>query len=264
MRFALKNVYKNRSMPRYFLELSYRGSRFNGWQSQTGGGSVQQEVERALSVILADRTAVVGAGRTDSGVHASFYVLHFDTDRIATVEGPDFIYHLDSILCHDVSALRIYRVADDAHARFDAVARQYRYYICSRKNPFLQGIATYWRGDLDIALMNEAAALLLRTEHFASFAKTGSDNKTDICRVTEARWRRAGDISVFTITADRFLRNMVRSIVGTLIDVGRGKITVERFGDIIEGRDRRLAGTSAPAEGLYLNDIRYDTHKIGI
>lgn len=251
-------------MPRYFLELSYRGSRFNGWQSQKGGGSVQQEVERALSTLLGRPTSVVGAGRTDSGVHASFYVLHFDTDRSDIAEGPDFVYHLDSILCRDVTASRIYRVADDAHARFDAVARRYRYYICSRKNPFLQGIATYWRGSLDTALMNEAAEMLLHTDRFASFAKSGSDNKTDICRVTEARWRKAGDILVFTITADRFLRNMVRSIVGTLVDVGRGKITVEEFGKIIEGRDRRLASTSAPAEGLYLDDIRYDTDKTGI
>jgi len=250
-------------MPRYFLELSYRGSRFNGWQSQKGGGSVQQEVERALSTILGTPTSVVGAGRTDSGVHASFYVLHFDTAwEIADTD--DFTYHLDAVLCRDVSASRTYRVADDAHARFDAVSRQYRYYICTRKNPFLQGIATYRRDGLDIALMNRAAALLLRTEHFASFAKTGSDNKTDICRVTEARWRKAGDILVFSITADRFLRNMVRSIVGTLVDVGRGKMTVEDFNRITEGRDRRLASTSAPAEGLYLHDIRYDTDKISI
>lgn len=250
-------------MPRYFLELSYRGSRFNGWQSQKGGGSVQQEVERALSTILGTPTSVVGAGRTDSGVHASFYVLHFDTTAEIADTG-DFTYHLDAVLCRDVSASRTYRVADDAHARFDAIARQYRYYICTRKNPFLQGIATYRRNDLDIALMNRAAALLLRTEHFASFAKTGSDNKTDICRVTEARWRKAGDILVFSITADRFLRNMVRSIVGTLVDVGRGKITVEDFDRITEGRDRRLASTSAPAEGLYLNDVRYDTDKISL
>ena len=254
---------RDSTMSRYFLELSYRGSRFNGWQSHKGGGSVQQEVERALSVMLGTPTAVVGAGRTDSGVHASFYVLHFDTVR-DDIAGTDFVYHLDSVLCPDVSAMRIYRVADDAHARFDAISRQYRYYICSRKNPFLQGIAAYRRGELDISLMNSAAAMLKETEHFASFAKSGSDNKTDICRVTEARWRKAGDILLFTITADRFLRNMVRSIVGTLVDVGRGKITVEQFGRIIEGRDRRLASTSAPAEGLYLNDIRYDKNKIGI
>ncbi len=249
-------------MSRYFLELSYRGTLFNGWQTQTDGGSVQQEVERALSALLRADTPVVGAGRTDSGVHASFYVLHFDTDNDAKVSSPDFVYHLNCVLCHDVSALRVYRVNDKAHARFDAISRQYKYYICTAKNPFMRGITTFYRGPLDIELMNTAARTLLHTSDFTSFAKLGSDNKTNLCRVTEARWRRSGDIVLFTITADRFLRNMVRSIVGTLLDVGRGKLTPEGFARIIERRDRCAAGTSAPAEGLYLSDIRYNKTQV--
>ena len=251
-------------MSRYFLELSYRGTAFNGWQTQPDGGSVQQEVERALSLLLGQSVQVVGAGRTDSGVHASFYVLHFDTDKREKVEHKDFVYHLNCVLSYDVSAKRIYRVADDAHARFDAVLREYKYYICTRKNPFMRGITTYYNADLDVAAMNRAAELLLKYDDFASFAKLGSDNKTTICRVTHARWRRSGEILVFTIAADRFLRNMVRSIVGTLLEVGRGKMTVEQFAEVIERKNRSAAGTSAPAEGLYLSDVRYDKTKIGI
>ena len=241
---------------RYFLELSYSGKAYRGWQIQPGDPSVQRTLQDGLSVLLGAKTEVVGAGRTDTGVHASHYVAHFDSLR--PLDDPfRFCYHLNAVLPGDVAVSCVRRVRDDAHARFDALSREYRYYITTKKDPFRTDTALRWTLPLDMERMNEAAVLLLDTRDFTSFGKLHSNNKTNICRVDRAEWCRRGDLLVFTIEADRFLRNMVRAVVGTLLDVGRGKLDVEGFRSVIEGRDRSLAGGSAPAHGLFLSGIRY-------
>ena len=244
-------------MARYFLELSYNGTRYNGWQIQPDAPTVQEELQKALSVLLSEPIEVVGAGRTDTGVHARYYVAHFDTGRCSKVEQTDFVYHLNCILSKDIAVSGVRRVADDAHARFDAFEREYKYYISLKKNPFCRETAAAFYLPLDIARMNEAAALLLKQDDFTSFAKLHSDTKTNRCKVVYAKWEKEGEFLVFTIRADRFLRNMVRAIVGSLIDVGKGKATVAGFEKIIFLKDRAAAGMPAPAEGLLLSDVKY-------
>lgn len=244
-------------MARYFAELSYNGTRFHGWQIQINAPSVQQAVEKALSALLGTPTEVVGAGRTDTGVHASFYVAHFEADETKAAESTDFRYHLNSMLPWDIAVHRIYRVRDDAHARFSALEREYRYFVTTVKDPFRRETACLCTVPLDREAMNRAAAMLLEYDDFTSFAKLHTDTKTNICRVTEAVFRREGTLLVFTIRADRFLRNMVRAVVGSLLEVGRGKRTPEDFRRIIECRNRGCAGSSAPAAGLFLTGVRY-------
>ena len=227
---------------RYFLELSYSGKAYCGWQVQPGDPSVQQAVQQALSTLLRHETPVVGAGRTDTGVHASFYVAHFDTER-AVDDPARFCYHLNAVLPDDIAVSALRRVRDDAHARFDAAEREYTYYMRSEQDPFSRETSWQYRGALDTAAMNEAAAHLLAFDDFTTFAKLNSANKTNICKVTYARWRQEGTELIFTIRANRFLRNMVRAITGTLVGVGRGKMT--------------RAGSSAPAQGLFLTAVRY-------
>lgn len=241
---------------RYFAELSYKGTDYNGWQRQDNAPSVQRTLEDALSVLLRDAVAVTGAGRTDTGVHAAYYVAHFDTGMpVADCGG--FVRRLNSILPHDIAVSALTPVADEAHARFDAVEREYRYYILSRKDPFRRATSWQYYVPLDVDAMNAAAAALTRAADFTTFSKLHSNNKTDICDVSHATWVRDGDSLVFTIRADRFLRNMVRAIAGTLVDVGRGKIMAGQFASILEARDRSLASGSAPAQGLFLTDVRY-------
>ncbi len=232
---------------------------------------MQQTIEEALSTLLGEKIEVTGAGRTDTGVHAAHYVAHFDTvaeiaDESETSLRSDglslkqsrFLYHLNSILPPDIALKGIRRVADDAHARYDAREREYTYYIVPFKDPFRTGTAWQYTVPLDVEAMNRAAAHLPTVSDFTTFAKLGGGNKTNVCRVGEARWRREVDGTlVFTIRADRFLRNMVRAIVGTLVDVGRGKITPERFVEITDARDLRLASGGAPAHGLFLTNITY-------
>lgn len=241
---------------RYFLELSYSGGAYNGWQVQPGAPSVQQTLQDGLSTILRRPTAVTGAGRTDTGVHAAYYVAHFDAPE-AVADPQKFCYHLNAVLPGDIAVRGIRRVRDDAHARFDALRREYKYYISTVKDPFAVDTAYLWTPPLDVGAMNRAAAMLPGQKDFTSFCKLHSDNKTNICRVDRAVWEAAGDKLVFTIAADRFLRNMVRAVVGTLMDVGRGKLDVEGFSDVVAGRDRSLAGTSAPAHGLFLTAVDY-------
>ena len=241
---------------RYFAELAYKGTNFNGWQRQDNAPSVQQALEDAFSKLLHTEITVTGAGRTDTGVHASYYVMHLDLP----VEAGDtaaFIYHLNSILPHDIALFSLTPVADSAHARFDALEREYKYHIATRKDPFKRETAWQYFVELDMDAMNSAAGHLLNAADFTTFSKLHSGNKTNICKVHEAAWTRDGDGLVFTIRADRFLRNMVRSVVGTLVDVGRGKISADRFAEILAARDRSLASGSAPAQGLFLNDVRY-------
>ena len=242
---------------RYFLALSYLGTAYNGWQRQPNAPSVQQTLEERLSRLVGTPTEVVGAGRTDTGVHARFYIAHFDTTR-DIADAADFCYHLNAMLPSDIAVSNVYRVADDAHARFDAVSREYHYHIVFGKEPFRKDVVWQYYGPLDVDAMNRAAEYLLANEDFTSFAKLNSNNHTNICHVTKAVWERVGERELrFTIRADRFLRNMVRAIVGTLVDVGRGKITVERFGEIVQARDLSLSSGSAPAAGLFLADVEY-------
>lgn len=242
---------------RYFAELSYKGTAYCGWQRQPNARSVEQTIEEALSTLLREEIDVVGAGRTDTGVHAAFYVAHFDTSR--PISNPeDFVYHLNSLLPEDVAFRRIYEVADDAHARFDATEREYRYYIQTRKDPFTK--ATTWQhtAPLNMAAMNEAAKVLLATEDFTTFAKLGSNNTNNICHIYRAEWVEIEcGMMVFIFRANRFLRNMVRAVVGTLVDVGRGKISVEQFREIVASRDLSRSSSSAPASGLFLTDVKY-------
>lgn len=241
---------------RYFCELSYKGTAYNGWQRQTNAPSVEQTVEDALSRLLGVSIMLTGAGRTDTGVHASFYVAHFDCD--APLDCEALRYHLNSVLPFDIAVNNIYQVADSAHARFDALQREYSYHIVTVKEPFRRETSWQLFLPLDVDAMNHAAEMLTKFTDFTSFAKLHGGNKTNICHVSKAEWTRISDTEiVFTIRADRFLRNMVRALVGTLVDVGRGKITPDEFGEIIEARDLSRASSSAPAEGLFLTDIVY-------
>lgn len=246
---------------RRFIELSYLGAPFHGWQSQPNAMSVQQTIEEALSTILRSPIQIVGAGRTDTGVNARRMYAHFDSDAII----PDterFLTGLNRLCGKDIAIHKIFKVPDDAHARFDAMSRSYKYFVSFGKSPFSYPLSWYSPSELDMVKMNEAAEVLLITRDFTSFAKLHSDAKTNICRVSEARWEEYTDSygtpgMVFTITADRFLRNMVRAVVGTLVDVGRGKISKDDFEEIIHKQDRCSAGTSMPGEALFLWDITY-------
>ncbi|MBR6758778.1 MAG: tRNA pseudouridine(38-40) synthase TruA [Alistipes sp.] len=243
---------------RYFIELSYDGKAYCGWQRQREAPSVQQTLEQALTTLLRTPCEVVGAGRTDTGVNASYYVAHFDADN--DVDCKQLAYKLNLILPADIAVARVYEVDAQKHARYDAVEREYTYFISQRKNPFRRYSAWQYYVPLDMERMNQAAAVLLRYDDFTSFAKLGSNNKTNICRIMAAEWHRDADDSdvlVFKIRADRFLRNMVRAIVGTLVDVGRGRLTVEDFERIVVARDLSLSSAGAPAEGLFLSDVCY-------
>ena len=241
---------------RYFVRLSYNGARFHGWQVQPHDNSVQEAIEKALSMVLRRTLAITGAGRTDTGVHAAMMVAHFDNDEpIQDIEA--LMRSLNGLLGKDIAIHAIFPVASDAHARFDATSRTYKYFAHLVKSPFLHDFSWKYHPMLDFELMNEAAAHLMNFSDFTSFSKLHTDAKTNICHITHARWQQEGEQWVFTITADRFLRNMVRAIVGTLVDVGMHKITVRQFCEIIEKKDRCSAGQSMPAHALFLWSITY-------
>ena len=241
---------------RYFIYLEFDGSAYSGWQIQPHSPSVQQTLEQSLALFLRHDVSVTGAGRTDAGVHASEMVAHFDLD-----EPQDCAWmqnKLNGILPADIAVHRIVPVKADAHARFDAIARTYKYYVTLNKSAFNRDYSWFLPNEPDFEMMNSAAEILMKTVDFTSFSKLHTDTKTNDCRVTEAKWEELPDGRwVFTITADRFLRNMVRAIVGTLMEVGRGKLTVDGFQRIIESKDRCSAGDSAPAQGLFLHKIVY-------
>jgi tRNA pseudouridine38-40 synthase len=244
-------------MQRYFIYLAYDGTNYHGWQIQPNGTSVQECLTKALSVFLRKETEVVGAGRTDAGVHASLMVAHFDYDGIP-LDVVQVAGKLNRMLPQDISVYRIRQVKPDAHARFDATARTYNYYVTTRKYPFNRQYRYRIQGELDVRAMNEAAATLLEYSDFTSFSKLHTDVKTNNCTVTRAEWTQEDEATwVFTIRADRFLRNMVRAIVGTLLEVGRGKMTVEGFRRVIEQKDRGKAGTSVPGQALFLVNVEY-------
>ncbi len=242
---------------RYFIEFSYRGTNYHGWQIQKNAHSVQAELNSALAILLKEEIVTIGAGRTDTGVHAKYFVAHFDSNSSDLQSNTSFLYHLNQILPFDISVKSIRTVKPDAHARFDAISRTYNYIICRDKDPFWRELAWMYAGPLDVDSMQKAANHLIDFSDFTSVSKVGSDNKTSICKIMAAKWEEKDNLLIFAITADRFLRNMVRAIVGTLVDVGRNKIDPERFSEIIAAKDRSLASSSAPAEGLYLAGIEY-------
>jgi len=243
-------------MQRYFIQLSYDGTAYHGWQIQPNGSSVQETVEKALSVVAREAVAVTGAGRTDAGVHASFYVAHFDTEN-QQLDNDKIIHNLNCLLPADIAVQHILKVEPTAHARFDAMSRTYQYYIIKRKDPFLRQYAAKEARVPNLGKMNEAALKLFDYKEFTSFSRLGTDVKTNNCAIELAEWVDEGSRYVFTIRADRFLRNMVRAIVGTLLEVGFGKLTIDGFCKIIEAKDRCAAGASVPARGLFLVRIGY-------
>ena len=243
-------------MQRYFIYLAYEGTNYHGWQIQPNGSSVQECLMKALSTFLRREVIVIGAGRTDTGVHASLMVAHFDhPEELDTVVVAE---KLNRMLPADISVYKVCWVKPDTNARFAAMARTYKYYVTSTKLPFNRQYRWRMSAKLNYELMNEAAQLLLNYSDFTSFSKLHTDAKTNICHITHAAWSKVDeDTWVFTISADRFLRNMVRAIVGTLVEVGRGKLTVEGFARVMDQKDRCKAGTSAPANGLFLVNIEY-------
>lgn len=248
---------------RYFLELGYNGAGFHGWQRQPNAVSVQQTIEENLATLLRRPTPLTGAGRTDAGVHARQMYAHFDTEEPIANERA-FLLSLNRMCGRGIAFSRLIPVGDEAHARFDATRRMYKYFVLGEKSPFLYPYSWHSPSSLDVEAMNSAAARLLEVEDFTSFAKLHSDAKTNICRVDTAVWTPyecelglPAKGLVFTIAADRFLRNMVRAVVGTLVDVGRGKLTEVGFMKIVEGKDRCMAGTSMPPEALFLWSVEY-------
>lgn len=241
---------------RYFMQLSYNGAPFHGWQVQPNAVSVQELVEDALSKVCGREMHVTGAGRTDTGVNARIMYAHFDVDD-KFAEKENIIRRLNSILGRDIVVEDLIEVPEDAHARFDATSRTYKYFVHLKRSPFLYSHSWYCHYNLDFEKMNEAAAKMLEYTDFTSFSKLHTDVFTNNCKVTYAKWAKEGEYWVFTVTADRFLRNMVRAIVGTLVEVGRGKLTVEEFCKVIEMKNRCQAGTSMPGNALFLWKVAY-------
>ncbi len=242
---------------RYFIFISYKGTSYHGWQVQPNSVTVQQILEKALSVVINEKITTIGAGRTDTGVHASFFCAHFDSDSSDLLSVKNLIFRLNQFLPADISVNSLKKVIPDANARYSAVSRTYKYYISRIKDPFFDNSSWYLNGSIDISKMNEACEVLFNHSDFTSFSKLHSGSKTNICKVYSADWSETESKLVFKIKADRFLRNMVRAIVGTMIDVGFGKIDLNEFEDIILAKDRCKAGLSVPAKGLFLVDIEY-------
>ena len=240
---------------RYFIEFAYKGTNYHGWQMQPEAISVQEVLTKATNLILKDSFELVGAGRTDAGVHASQMFAHFDTD--VTIDFDQTIRKLNSFLPEDIVVFKIFSVSDDAHARFDATARTYNYKINLKKDPFSKDLSWYHFRNLNVEKMNEAAKILLEYEDFECFSKTHTDVFTFNCNITEAFWTLNNNELIFTISANRFLRNMVRAIVGTLINIGLEKLEVQDIRKIIESKNRGMAGFSVPAHGLYLTKVSY-------
>ncbi len=240
---------------RYFIEIAFNGKNYHGWQRQPDALSVQEVLEETLSTMLRKEIKLVGAGRTDAGVHAKQLFAHFDFDVIKDLT--DIVFRLNSFLSKDISVKRIIKVKSDAHARFDAIEREYEYVITLKKTPFLKDFSYLIHQKPDIELMNKASEQLLNYKDFQCFSRSKTDVKTYHCKVNKGYWVEDNSQLIFTISADRFLRNMVRAIVGTLLDVGFGKTSLNKFREIIESKDRSKAGASAPAQGLFLTKVVY-------
>ncbi len=245
-------------MARYFLKIAYDGSQYHGWQVQENAHSIQAEINGALQKLLSDKEIyVVGCGRTDAGVHASEFFLHFDTEKDCS-NRENLIYRLNQILPKDIVVFDWINVANEAHSRFDALSRTYQYHIIQFKNPFNQDYAAFFPKGLNLDKMNEAAGILECYKDFTSFSKLHTDTHTNDCEVHYAKWFVQEDELIFEIKANRFLRNMVRALVGTCIEVGKGKMEIDSFKKVIEAKDRSQAGSSVPAKGLFLTKVEYD------
>lgn len=240
---------------RYFIQFSYFGKHYHGWQNQPTAITVQQVLEEAMTTVMRQKVALMGAGRTDAGVHAKQMYAHFDFKELKNI--PETIYKLNAFLPSDIAVQNIITTRLDAHARFNAVERTYEYWLVQEKNPFYEDAAHYVRATLDIDRMNAAAALFQEQKDFECFSKSNTEVYTYLCAVKKAIWTKNGTVLVFTITADRFLRNMVRAIVGTLLEVGTGKRNLEDVKTILKSKDRSKAGPSVPAKGLYLTQVLY-------
>ena len=241
---------------RYFIHLAYDGTNYHGWQIQPDANSVQEELQKALSVLIRREIEIVGAGRTDAGVHARRMVAHFDFD--GPLDCQQTAYRLGRMLPRDIAIYRIEPVADGMHARFSATRRTYHYYLHTERDPFCRQYSCELHYELDFQLMNEAGRILCTYDDFGAFCKSHSDVKTTLCHVTEARWIQVDSSHLyFRISANRFLRNMVRAVVGTMIDVGRHRVTLDEFRKIVEGKQRTQAGESMPAHALFLEDVAY-------
>jgi tRNA pseudouridine38-40 synthase len=239
---------------RFFIELSYKGTNYHGWQEQPNANTVQAEINRALSTILNTNIEVIGAGRTDTGVHANQMFAHFDCDIDFDIQ--NLMFKLNSFLPSDIAIKDIFKVKEDANCRFDALSRTYQYHIIQKKDPFNK-TAYFLQNDLDIKAMNEACKYIIGKQDFTSFSKVNTQTFTNNCDVMFAQWEVVNTNLIFTIKADRFLRNMVRAIVGTLLDVGFGKIIAADLAKIIAAKDRSKSGVSVPAHALFLTEVKY-------
>jgi tRNA pseudouridine38-40 synthase len=242
---------------RYFIFISFKGTTYHGWQTQPASVTVQEVLDEALSVVLNEKISAIGAGRTDAGVHALLFCAHFDSNSEELILTKNLIFRLNSYLPKDISVNSISKVVPDANARYSAISRTYKYYISKVKDPFFENSSWFLHGNIDVESMNKACKILYSHSDFTSFSKLHSDTKTNICKIYDASWEEVDNRLIFTIRADRFLRNMVRAIVGTMIDVGYGKKNLKEFEDIILAKNRCKAGESVPARGLFLVDIEY-------
>jgi len=241
---------------RYFINLSYKGTNYHGWQIQPNAITIQEILQKALSTLLKKETEIIGAGRTDTGVHASYFIAHFDTSD--AIDTSSICFSMNRIIPRDIVIHSIYEVPNELHSRFSAISRTYKYYISQTKDPFALETSTFIWGKLDIKAMNDACNILFEYTDFTSFSKLHTDTATNNCQIMLAHWELIDNNKlVFTIKADRFLRNMVRAVVGTILEIGRGKMTLDNFRTIIESKNRSNAGVSAPPEGLFLCDIKY-------
>jgi tRNA pseudouridine38-40 synthase len=246
---------------RFFLEIAYRGTQYHGWQRQPNAETVQQVVEASMSILLNEAVSIMGAGRTDTGVHAKQMYAHFDTNYKFD-DASDFVFRMNAMLPKDIVIKKLFQVSDSAHSRFDAIYRTYEYWVYESKNPFLEPFAYRLKSNVDFDIMNQAADLLLHHQDFKCFSKSNTDVSTFECNITKANWKSHNEYSVFTITANRFLRNMVRAVVGTLLEIGQGKHPVTHLQEVLESQDRSSAGFSVPAHGLYLTEVGYPNELI--
>jgi len=240
---------------RYLIQLSFKGTNFHGWQKQVNVKTVQQELDEKLSLLVGENIETLGCGRTDAGVHSKQFFAHFDTEK--NIDTENTILKLHKFLSKDIAIITLQNVDEKFHARFDADYRVYEYWITQKANPFLNEFAWFVYGGLDIDAMNDAAKLLLTHQDFECFSKVHTDVNNFLCDITFAEWKQTDEKLIFTIKSNRFLRNMVRAIVGTLIEVGRNRLTIEQFKKILESKNRSEAGQSVPAHGLFLNEVHY-------
>ena len=240
---------------RYFITLAYKGTQYHGWQVQANAHSVQEALQHAFGLLLKRSVEITGSGRTDTGVHALEQVAHFDSET--AVDEKQLTHQLNGLLPKDIVIHRIDKVRQEAHARFDATERSYQYVITSKKDPFGDELTYFFKKEVDVDLMNKAAKKLIGKKDFQSFSKVKTEVNTFICEIKEAFWKTENEKLVFCVTANRFLRGMVRALVGTLLEVGLGKSSVAAFAEIIESKDRRKAGRAVPPEGLFLTAVRY-------